>query len=154
MGETEGGSMKILLAYDGFDHSAHAVAEAAKLAAATSAEVTIFSVNPPDSAGSKAGGHRGLRPHAHEDAARAHHYLGERGVTSEMKLSFGDPADEIVSELESGAYDLVVVGSRRRGPVARTFLGSVGKELVGRSSCPVLIAPNRREAPVEEILAG
>jgi nucleotide-binding universal stress UspA family protein len=150
----KGDRMKILLAYDGFDHSAHAVAEAAKLAAASGADVTIFSVNPPDAAGSKSGGHKGIRPHAHEDAARAHHFLDEHGVASEMKLSFGDPATEILAELESGDYDLVVVGSRRRGPVARTLLGSVGKELVERAPCSVLVAANRPDAPVEQISFG
>jgi nucleotide-binding universal stress UspA family protein len=146
--------MRILLAYDGFDHSAHAVAETAKLAAASGAAVTIFSVNPPDAAGSKSGGHRGLRPHAHEDAARAHHYLSEHGAEPEMKLAFGDPATEILAELEADAYDVVVVGSRRRGKVGRVLLGSVGKELVELAPCPVLIAGNRRDAPVEEIFAS
>lgn len=146
--------MRILLAYDGFDHSAHAVAEAAKLAAASDAEVTIFSVNPPDAAGSKSGGHKWIRPHAHDDAARAHHYLDERGVASEMKLSFGDPATEILAELERGSYDLVVVGSRRRGSVATTLLGSVGKDLIDRAPCSVLVAANLRDAPVDQILFG
>lgn len=146
--------MKIMLAYDGFDHSAHAVAEAAKLAGATGAGVIIFSVNPPDSAGSKSGGHRGLRPHAHEDAARAHSFLLEQGVTSEMKTAFGDPAGEILAELDAGDYDLVVVGSHRRGAVGQVFLGSVGKKLVQRAPCSVLVAPNRRDAPIEQILAS
>ncbi|MGH3011504.1 MAG: universal stress protein [Gaiellaceae bacterium] len=40
--------MKILLAYDGFEHSRHALEETAKLAADGHGEVTVVSVVPPD----------------------------------------------------------------------------------------------------------
>lgn len=132
--------MKILLAYDGFEHSNHALEETAKLAEGERSEVTVLSVVPPDARGSKSGGHVGLRPHAHEDVARAHHYLRERGVESEMKLEHGDPAEEIVTAANAGGYDLVVVGSRGRGPVGRLLLGSVSTEVVGKAPCPVLVA--------------
>jgi nucleotide-binding universal stress UspA family protein len=67
--------MKVLLAYDGFEHSRHALEEVAMLAAGGKAEVTVMSVVPPDRCGSEAGGHVGLRPHAHEDIANAHEFL-------------------------------------------------------------------------------
>jgi nucleotide-binding universal stress UspA family protein len=132
--------MKILLAYDGFEHSRHALEETAKLAAEGHGEVTVLSVVPPDARGSKAGGHVGLRPHAHEDVARAHAYLRERGIESEMKIEHGDPAEEIVAEARTGSYDLAVVGSRGLGPVGRLLLGSVSTHVVDRSPCPVLVA--------------
>ncbi|MGH3023976.1 MAG: universal stress protein [Gaiellaceae bacterium] len=132
--------MKILLAYDGFDHSRHALEETAKLAADGHGEVTVLSVVPPDARGSKSGGHVGLRPHAHEDVARAHAYLRERGLDSEMKIEHGDPADEIVAEVTAGGHDLVVVGSRGRGSVGRLLLGSVSAQVVDRAPCPVLVA--------------
>ena len=71
--------MRILLAYDGFEHSRHALEETAKLAAEGKGEITVLSVVPPDARGSKSGGHVMLRPHAHEDVARAHAYLRELG---------------------------------------------------------------------------
>jgi nucleotide-binding universal stress UspA family protein len=132
--------MKILLAYDGFEHSQHALDETAKLAAGGHGEVTVLSVVPPDARGSKAGGHVGLRPHAHEDVARAHAYLRERGIESEMKMEHGDPAEEIVAEARTGGHDLVIVGSRGLGPVGRLMLGSVSTKVVDRSPCPVLVA--------------
>lgn len=64
--------MRVLLAYDGFDRSHRAFEECAELAAGELAAVTVLSVVPPDARGSKSGGHHGLRPHAHEDVARAH----------------------------------------------------------------------------------
>ncbi len=60
--------MKILLAYDGFERSRHALEETRKLAADGHGEVTVLSVVPPDAKGSKSGGHVGLRPHAHEES--------------------------------------------------------------------------------------
>jgi nucleotide-binding universal stress UspA family protein len=133
-------TMKILLAYDGFEHSRHALEETAKLAVGGRGQVTVLSVVPPDARGSKSGGHVGLRPHAHEDVARAHEYLRDHGVESEMKIDHGDPVAQIVEELKTGGYDLAVVGSRGRGPVGRLLLGSVSSEVVANAPCPVLVA--------------
>ena len=71
--------MKILLTYDGFEHSRPALEETATIAHEDDAAVTVFSVVPPDARASKAGGHVGMAPHAHEDVARAHHFLHEQG---------------------------------------------------------------------------
>jgi nucleotide-binding universal stress UspA family protein len=132
--------MKILLAYDGFEQSKHALEETAKLAADGKGEITVLSVVPPDARASKSGGHVMLRPHAHEDVARAHAYLRERRIPSEMKEGAGDPAEQIVAEATAGGYDFVVVGSRGRGPVRRIFLGSVSTKVVANAPCPVLVA--------------
>jgi hypothetical protein len=88
-------AMKILLAYDGFTHSDNALVNVAELARTAETEITILSVVPPDARASKSGGHVGLRPHAHEDVARAHAYLRERGVESTMQMEDGEPVDEI-----------------------------------------------------------
>ena len=130
--------MKILLAYDGFEHSESALAEAAELVKDTGT-LSILSVVPPDARGSKSGGHVGLRPHAHEDVARAHKYLRERGLESEMLEEYGDPSEEIARVAAEGGFDLIVVGSRERGAVAEILLGSVSKTLVRTAPCPVLV---------------
>lgn len=133
--------MKILLAYDGFSHSRHALEEAAELAANGRAEVLVFSVVPEtDARGSKSGGHRWLAPHAHVDVARAHAYLRERGIEAEMKIAHGDPFAAIRDEAAAGGYDLVLVGSRGRGAVGELLLGSVSRKLVDGAPCPVLVA--------------
>ncbi|MFR9803859.1 universal stress protein [Pseudonocardia sp. RS010] len=49
------------------------------------------------------------------------------------------PANTLV-ELADGAR-LVVLGSRRRGPVAGALLGSVGREVLHRARCPVAVVP-------------
>lgn len=133
--------MKILLAYDGFPHSRHALEETAELAANGRAEVLILSVVPETEArGSKSGGHRWLAPHAHVDVARAHAYLQERGIQSEMKIAHGEPFAAIRDEAAAGGYDLVVVGSRGRGALGELLLGSVSRKLVDAAPCPVLVA--------------
>jgi nucleotide-binding universal stress UspA family protein len=145
--------MKILLAYDGLDRSRHALEEAAELAASGEADVTILSVVAESEArASKAGGHRWLAPHAHEDVAVAHKYLSERGVAAEMKILYGDPVEVIRGEALEGSYDLIVAGSRELGPIGRVVLGSVSRRLVNSAPCPVLVAGEsvaiRHEPPV------
>jgi nucleotide-binding universal stress UspA family protein len=88
----------------------------------------------------QSGGHFGLRPHAYEDVTRAHEFLRERGIESELKEAQGDPAAEILAKAREGGYDLIAVGSRKRGAVARALLGSLSGELVQRASYPVLVA--------------
>jgi nucleotide-binding universal stress UspA family protein len=133
--------MKILLAYDGLPHSKHALEEAAELGAGGRREVVVLSVVPEAEArASKAGGHRFLPPHAHQDVAVAHEYLRERGIASEMKIEHGDPVTEIRKEAAAGGYDLIVVGSRGRGAVGSALLGSVSKKLVDNAPCAVIVA--------------
>lgn len=130
--------MKILLAYDGYDHTRHALEEAAELAVPGASRVTIVGVVPEAEArASKAGGHRWLAPHAHQDVAVAHEFLRRQGIDAEMKILHGDPVTELCNEAVAGGYDLAVVGSRERGPLG--LLGSVSRRLVGEMPCPVLI---------------
>ena len=142
--------MKILVAYDGFEHSDAAVRVATELFT-PGAEVTVLSVVPPDAHGSKSGGHVGLAPHAHEDVARAHAALRANGIASRMEIAHGDVVDSICAAAADGGYDLVVVGSRRLGAVSRLALGSVSGELVRRAPCPVLVAPKDREGRAEAL---
>lgn len=141
--------MKVLLAYDGFTHSENALATAAELGRSPETEITILSVVPPDARGSKSGGHVGLRPHAHEDVARAHAYLRERGVESSMQMEHGDPVTEILRVAEEGGYGLLLAGSRGRSAVGELVLGSVSKALVHQAPCPVLVVAKDATAQFE-----
>ncbi len=67
------------------------------------------------------------------DAARA---TAEKVETDVQR---GRPANALL-EL-SQEVDLLVIGSRRWGPVARVILGTTGEALLHDASCPVLVAP-------------
>lgn len=60
-------------------------------------------------------------------------------VPAEVSATVGDPGYEM--RAFSGDVDLIVVGSRRWGPVARLVTGGVGETLVTDSSCSVMIVP-------------
>lgn len=143
--------MKILFAYDGFEHSDNALTTVAELGSAPESEITIVSVVPPDARGSKSGGHVGLRPHAHEDVARAHAFLRERGIESTMQMEHGDPVGEIVRVAEDGSYDLIVAGSRGRNTVGELLLGSVSNAVVHQAPCPVLVVSKDASARFEPV---
>jgi nucleotide-binding universal stress UspA family protein len=142
--------MKVLLAYDGFERSIPALEETSRLATGASAKVVVLSVVPPDARASKSGGHVGLAPHAHEDVARAHNYLRDHGIDSEMKIEHGDPAERIIEEAGAGSYDLIVTGTRSRGPIARMLLGSVSHEVAEKAPCPVLVVSEDRAVRIEK----
>jgi len=55
------------------------------------------------------------------------------------KLLLGRPGKTIVSEVEEGRFELVVIGSRGLGGLAELVLGSVSHQVVNESKTPVLV---------------
>lgn len=74
--------------------------------------------------------------------------LAAPGRTVETLTKFGRPADAIVDEATRFRADLVIMGSRGRGPIRSALLGSVSAEVVDRALCPVLIARRDRISSV------
>jgi nucleotide-binding universal stress UspA family protein len=70
--------------------------------------------------------------------------LAAPGRTVETVTKFGRPADAIVEEAARFRADLVIMGSRGRGPIRSALLGSVSAAVVDRAPCPVLIARRER----------
>jgi nucleotide-binding universal stress UspA family protein len=60
------------------------------------------------------------------------------GLTVRMIERKGHVGNEIVDEIESGDYDLVVLGSRGHGRVATEILGSVNNHVHYHSNVPTL----------------
>jgi nucleotide-binding universal stress UspA family protein len=71
--------------------------------------------------------------------------LRRPGLAADATVMSGRPATVIVDQARQLRADLVVVGSRGRGPLASLLLGSVSAEVVDHAPCPVLVV----RAPIE-----
>lgn len=131
---------RILLAYDGTADADAALATTITLAKAFDAQVGVVSVVPM---------HPGRTPvdpwddrpvHA-EQLEHARQLLTEEGIEPMVLMEpAGDPAIVIEEEAERGAYDTIVVGSRRLGAVGRLLQGSVSEHVATHAKTTVVIA--------------
>jgi nucleotide-binding universal stress UspA family protein len=66
--------------------------------------------------------------------------LAAHKVEAEIKIRIGLVVEEIVDELATGGYDLLVVGAHRsNGLVERLLLEDVTADIVPQSPVPVLV---------------
>lgn len=63
------------------------------------------------------------------------------GLKSTHRLLSGEPASTLLKELNTGRYDLCVLGTHGRTGLAHLLLGSVAEKLVRLSPVPVLTVP-------------
>lgn len=68
------------------------------------------------------------------------------GLPVKSEVESGEAAKCILSELESGRFDLLVMGTHGRGGVKHLVLGSVAEKIVRGSSVPVITVPAIAEA--------
>jgi nucleotide-binding universal stress UspA family protein len=61
------------------------------------------------------------------------------GVPLNLMVVQGDPAQIIIHLAKENNYDLIIMGSRGRGPLQELLLGSVSHKVVHHASTPVLI---------------
>jgi nucleotide-binding universal stress UspA family protein len=61
--------------------------------------------------------------------------LFEEGA--KLKIRYGEPAEEILDELEEGNYDLAVLGKKGRG--VNVGIGKKAQEVAEESPCPVVL---------------
>ena len=57
----------------------------------------------------------------------------------EREVGIGPAAEVLMNAAAGHVADLIVVGSRRRGPLSSAILGSVSAHLVDHAPCPVLV---------------
>ena len=134
----------IVVGYDDTPQAKRALARAAELAKAFDARVIVASVAQLLVGGAIAHA-AGPLDAAHEPAEQrdeldhARTLLTERGVAAEYVALLGDPSTEIADLAERRDADLVVVGSREVGLLARLFGLSVSEGVERKASCDVLI---------------
>jgi nucleotide-binding universal stress UspA family protein len=135
----------ILIATDGSPEAREAVDYGLELAAGEKAAVVLLQVIPPlDWTQLDRGAV--IRPIPEEIARRrslareeAAKLTESHGVPVTAEVLAGDPADEIVAYADNHDVDLIVVGSRGRGTVASTLLGSVSHAVLQEARRPVLV---------------
>jgi nucleotide-binding universal stress UspA family protein len=147
----------ILVAVDGSPHADRALEEAIDLARLADGTLTVATVAPdPASLATNPGFAYAVDYGALlQDLEREYQDLLEKEkakvpaeVKSDGRLLFGHPAPALLSELDAGNYDLVVMGSRGRGGLASLMLGSVSQAVLHAGRVPVLIVhlPSERES--------
>jgi nucleotide-binding universal stress UspA family protein len=140
----------ILVAVDEGSEATAALAAAAQLAAAGDARLQAVNVVRQPSPAHPlfslvhtsytdwASATRAAAERIEQDAAAA------TGAEPEIVIAEGDPAARL-AELSRDA-DLLVVGSRRYGPLRTVLLGGVSWPLLERAACPVLVVPRALDA--------
>ncbi|KAJ3043435.1 hypothetical protein HDV00_005133 [Rhizophlyctis rosea] len=80
-----------------------------------------------------------LRESSHELLKRHGRGLVEKKLSFTLLSTQGDPREEIIAKIEALKIDLVVMGSRGRGALKRSLLGSVSDYVIHHAKCPVTI---------------
>jgi nucleotide-binding universal stress UspA family protein len=71
-----------------------------------------------------------------EEAVRV---LEADGISCETTVLEGPAAEAILDAARIRGCDLIVMGSRGRGPITAALLGSVSQKVVQQAPCPILI---------------
>lgn len=131
----------ILIAADGSDNSLRATRQAADIASLLGGvKVELVSVIVIDVYSDMV-----YDPiEAHGEAQReilkdASDILADAGISHEIVLLHGRPADEIIRYAEESGADLLVIGGRGLGALREFALGSVSHKVLTHAKCPVLV---------------
>lgn len=153
----EGASLEVVgVAFDGSQDSKVAVEAAEPIARAAGARLRVYTVVPPFPAWSL-----GAAMASTTEQERAREYFRKAldaivdgidpALGADPVLLDGDPAEALRDEAEG--LSLLVMGSRRYGPLRRVLLGSVSSALLRESPCPVLVTPRAEREPVQPTTA-
>lgn len=135
---------KILLAYDGSPDCHEALAQAKSLASASGATVHLLAIIDPSENMVLVEGttilpdNRGFVMQSVLDAGMKR--LQSVGCTATNDIRYGNPAEQIALTAKEMNADLIVIGHRDQGTLARRLNGSVGASILHHPPCSVLVA--------------
>jgi nucleotide-binding universal stress UspA family protein len=147
---------KLLVPHDGGEVSSRAVQEAAKIAKPAGSKVTLLYViderySPPSSILSFISDKTSLKDAKStlrkllasgvekmlEDVVTG---LERKGISVDVRVGFGSPADEILNVVDKEKFDMIVIGSRSRKGIGKLgTLGSVARKVSESSRIPVML---------------
>jgi nucleotide-binding universal stress UspA family protein len=135
---------RILVGVDGSPESRRAADQAAELARPLEAKLLLaYVVSLPAALGPEAielsGWELAERARARDLLEELGRHYREQGIGIETAMPSGAPAETLAEMAATDDVELVVVGHRGRGSLARVLLGSVADRLVQISPKPVLV---------------
>ncbi len=117
-----------------------------RIATVTHAKVTLFHVH--DKARIDPYLRHMLPEFDREDKARMQllkeHLEANGSGPVSVQVSYGVPAQRILSMANSGEYSLIVMGTQGRGYIPEIFLGSTANAIARQADLPVLFVPHKR----------
>ena len=136
---------RILVAVDGTEVAREAARTALEVAGRVDACVTLVHVLPPSVAEGEtadfAAFERACEDYANGLLAELRQLTGSHGPPTETIVLHGDPAEAISQAAGAEDVELVIVGTRARGKLARTLLGSVADTLLRDCPKPLMVVP-------------
>lgn len=137
---------KILVATDGSENSERALLEARKYAKGVQGELTILSVVEYLVLKPYIGTEYPVLPEDEELEEVGQSVLDNalksfEGYSGKVntKLRRGNPADEIIREVNDGDYDVIIIGSRGQGTFSSAVLGSVSNKVLKNTDKNIFI---------------
>lgn len=136
--------IKVLVPADGSAPSQRAAEWVIDHLTAPTGEVTVLTVLPLERADAAALTAESPRRQMLESEIRAntesaYEALELAGLGCRTVTRFGDPGDEIIALADEGNYDLIVLGRKGRGAVAKLLLGSVSEKVIKGARQPVMV---------------
>jgi universal stress protein E len=129
--------------------TANAISLAVELAKSNHAELVFIYVLPPEAVQlshdgqmlmSEGDEYKSVYEDACEVLADIANEAKRQGIRTNSKVVFGKSWVENIREVLRNAYDLVIVGTRKRGPFRSRLFGSTGLKLLRKCPCPVWVA--------------
>jgi nucleotide-binding universal stress UspA family protein len=135
----------VVVGTDGSPEAAHAMRFAGDLATKAGATLVVANATGPGDVLHP----RDVDPHVDRDVRRELveewcEPLRQTGVACDVAVVGGDARTALLDLADTRGADLLVVGSRGHGPVARLLIGSVASSLTHHSHLPVTVVPRPR----------
>jgi nucleotide-binding universal stress UspA family protein len=136
---------KVLLCYDGSREGRHALRAGADVVICMKSDAhllaicsTLVSSSIPEAVTAHLV--ESEDSHAQSLLEEGVQWLRERGVNAQGSLEYGHPVDCIAATADRVGADLIVLGHKQRGPLARWWSASDEESLLERVRCSILVA--------------